>query len=157
MAVVIIDGRVKVYWLTACAAVAAPTQAELNAGTALQGLITPDGLVINPSTGKVDTSNLASKFTTTRAGRRAFDISITFHHDSVTDTAYLLTPYQANGFIAVRRGTDATIAWAAADKAEVYPVEALEPNQEDPKPDGVWDFMVEFCLTADPSTRAVVV
>ena len=33
MAVVIMDGRVRVSWLTACSNVNAPTVAELNAGT----------------------------------------------------------------------------------------------------------------------------
>lgn len=156
MAVVVIDGRVKVTWASAIASIAAPTTAELNAGTALQGYITPDGLEITPTTGAVDTSNLGSKFTTNRAGRRKFDVSITFHHDSPTDTPYNLFPYQTNGYLVVRRGTDATTAWAASDKVEVYPLECGEAAQEKPAVDSTWDFMTPFFLTTDPNTRAVV-
>jgi len=156
MTVVIIDGRVKVTWATAIANVAAPTVAELNAGTALQGYITPDGLDITPSTGKVDISNLGSKYTTNRAGRRAFDVTIKFHHDSPTDTPYNLFPYNTDGFLIVRRGVDATTAWGSGDKVEVYPINTGEAMQEKPAPDGTWDFSSPMFVSNDPNTRAVV-
>jgi hypothetical protein len=156
MSVVIIDGRVKVTWCTSIASVAAPTTTELNAGTALQNFITPDGLDIAASTGKVKTSNLGSTFTTNKAGRRAFDIKITFHHDSGTDTAWLLVPYNTDGFLVVRRGILATTAWASSDKVAVYPVNTAEPDEVKPAEDSTWDFMVEMFLSADPNTRAVV-
>lgn len=156
MSVVIIDGRVRVTACTAIANIAAPTVAELNAGTALQGFITPDGLVITPSTGKVDVSNLGSKFTTNPAGRRAFDISVKFHHDSPTDTPFNLLPYNTDTNIVVRRGVDATTAWTVADKVEVYPVNTGEAIQEVPKPDGTWDFTSPMFVSLDPNTRAVV-
>jgi hypothetical protein len=156
MSVVIIDGRVKVTWATAVANIAAPTVAELNAGTALQGLITPDGLKIDAKTGKVNSSNLGSKTTTYKAGRKEYDVSLTFHHDSPTDTAYNVFTYRAAGYLVVRRGVDATTAWTVADKVEVYPLEAAEPNQENPAPDSTWDFETEFFLTADENTHAVV-
>lgn len=156
MTVVIIDGRVKVTWCTAISNIATPTTTELNAGTALQSFITPDGLDITPSTGKVDTSNLGSKYTTNRAGRRAFDITIKFHHDSPTDTPWNLLPYNTDGFLVVRRGTDATTAWATSDKVEVYPINTGEPMQEKPQPDGTYDFSSPMFVSNDPNTRAVV-
>lgn len=156
MAVVIIDGRVKVTWCTAISNIAAPTTTELNAGTALQSYITPDGLDIGSSTGKVDTSNLGSTFTTTKAGRRGFDISIKFHHNSPTDTPYNLFPYNTDGYLVVRRGTDAATAWASSDKIEVYPCNTGEAMQEKPAPDGTWDFTIPMYVSADPNTRAVV-
>lgn len=156
MTVVPIDGKVRVSWLTACANIQAPTVAELNAGTALEGFITPDGLNITPSTGKVAAGNLGSTFSAERIGRRAFAISIKFHHNSPTDTAWNLLPYRTSGFIAVRRGIDKATAYAATQKAEVYPVESGEPAEEPPQPDGTWDFTVEFALTDDAATRAVI-
>lgn len=156
MSVVVIDGRVKVAWCTAIASIAAPTTAELNAGTALQTLIRPDGLEVTPATGAVDSSNLGSKFTTEKAGRRKFAVQIGFHHDSPTDTAYNLFVYGASGYIVIRRGTDATTAWASSDKVEVYPVECGEAMQEKPAVDTNWDFTTPFFLNADPNTRAVV-
>lgn len=156
MAVVPIDGKVRVTWCNAVANVASPTTAELNGGTALEGFITPDGLNIGASTGTVDTSNLGSTFTTGRAGRRSFDISLKFHHDSPTDTPFNLLPYRTSGVLVVRRGIDKTTAWTAAQRAEVYPVETQEPSEEPPGPDGSWDFTVPMVVTSDPNTRATV-
>lgn len=156
MAVVIIDGRVRVSWLTAVANLAAPTTTELNAGTALEDKITPDGLNIAASTNGVDVSNLKSTFTTMRAGRRAFDVSVTFHHDDTSDTAYNLFIYRTTGFLAVRRGIDATTAWTSTQKLEIYPLDTGERSEVPPKPDGTWDMVVPFFLMADPNTRAVV-
>lgn len=157
MGAVIIDGRVRVTFAVTIANVGLPTVAELNAGTALQTYITPDGLDIGMDTGGVDNSNLASKFTTNRAGRKKPGISITFHHEGPgSDVPYLLLPYQAVGFIIVRRGTDSTIAWTVADKVEVYPVDCGESVQTKPAPDSTWDFTVPMFVMADPNTRAVV-
>lgn len=156
MAVVIIDGRVRVTWATSIANTAAPTVAELNAGTALESFITPDGLDIGMDTGAVDTSNLKSTFTTNKAGRKKPSISVTMHHDSPTDTPYNLLPYRTNGYLVVRRGVDATTAWTVADKVEVYPAESGEAVQVKPGPDSVWDFTSPLFVTADPQTRAVV-
>jgi hypothetical protein len=156
MSVVIIDGRVRVQFCTAIATIGAPTTTELNAGTSLELLITPDGLDINVGTNKVDTSNLGSTFTTNRAGRKTPEITVTFHHDSPTDTAWNLLPYRTVGFLVVRRGIDRTTAYATGDKLGVYPVESGEGNEVKPKPDGTWDFMIPLFVTADPNQRAVV-
>jgi hypothetical protein len=156
MAVVIIDGRVRVSWLTAVSNIAAPTTTELNAGTALEDKINPDGLNISASTNGVDISNLKSTFTTQRAGRRAFDVSITGHHDDTSDTLYNLFIYRTTGFLAVRRGVDATTAWTSTQKLEIYPLDTGERTEVPPKPDGTWDLTIPFFLMADPNTRAVV-
>lgn len=156
MSVVIIDGRVRVTFATSISNVAAPTVAELNAGTNITSYITPDGLDIGMETGGVDTSNLASTFTTMRAGRKKPGISITFHHDSPTDTPYNLFPYRTTGYIIVRRGVDTTTANATSDKCEVYPVESGEATQAKPSVDATWDFTIPFFVMSDPNTRAVV-
>lgn len=156
MSVVIIDGRVRVTFATAISNIAAPTTTELNAGTALEGFITPDGLDIGMDTGGVDVSVLKSTFTAKRAGRKNPSISVKCHHDSPTDTPYLLLIYRATGFLVVRRGVDATTAWATNDKVEVYPVECGEAMQEKPTVDGTWDFTSPLFVSTDPNTRAVV-
>jgi hypothetical protein len=156
MAVVPIDGNVRVSWLNACANINLPTAAELNAGTALEGFITPDGLNLSASTGTVDTSNLGSTFTTGRAGRRSYDISLKFHHDSPTDTPFNLLPYRTSGFLAVRRGIAKATAWTASQRVEIYPVETMQESEETPGPDGTWDFTTAMVLTSDAQPRAVV-
>jgi hypothetical protein len=157
MAAVPIDGRVRVTNCASIANIAAPTVAELNAGTAIEGYILPDGLDIDVETGTVNLSNLGSTFTNEGAGRRKPTVNISFHHEGPgSDVPYLLYPFRTNAFIVVRRGTDRTIAWTIADKVEVYPVQAGEAKQTKPAVDGTWDFTIPFKVSADPNTRAVV-
>lgn len=147
MSVVIIDGRVRVSFLTAVATLGSPTTTELNAGTALETFITPTGLTITPTTGAVDVSNLGSKANAERAGRVKYQIKLTLHHDGGTDTAWNLLPYRTNGFLAVRRGIDRTVAWTSTQALEMYAIETGEPDQVDPAPSGVWDFIIDCFLT----------
>src|SRR4029453_11987002 len=163
MSVVIMDGRARVYWLTACANIALPTVAELNAGTDLTGYITPDGLDISMSTGKVNVGNVGSTYTTNRAGRPEPDLSVTYHHDTPTDTPWTLVLYRATGFLAVRKGLDKTTAWTIGQGTggstgivQMYPVEAGDYNDGKPAPDTSWDFTVPLMVYLEPNTRAVV-
>ena len=166
MSVVIMDGRVRVYWLTACANIALPTVAELNAGTNLGQYITPDGLDIGMSTGKVNVGNVTSTFTLNRVGRRNPTINLTLHHDATsgsTDPAWNLLTYRNLGFLAVRLGVDSTTAWTSGQGAggttgslEMYPVECSEYEGVKPAPDTSWDFSVELSVYLDPNKRAVV-
>lgn len=157
MTTIIIDGRVTVSWLTAVANINAPTVAELNAGTRLEGFITPDGLDISTDTSGVDNSNLGSNFTTNRAGRRKPAVSITYHHQTPVDTPYNLFPYRTLGYLAVRRsGIDKTTPYASGQPLKIYPLEAGESNDSKPAPDSNDDFTVPYFVTDDPATRAVV-
>jgi hypothetical protein len=101
MSVVIMDGRVRVYWLTATPAnLALPTAAELNAGTNIGVYIRPDGLDISMDTGEVDVGNVTSTFTLLRVGRRKPTVMLGFHHDATTgstDPAWTLLLYRATG------------------------------------------------------------
>jgi hypothetical protein len=167
MSVVIMDGRVRVYWLTAIPAnLALPTVAELNAGLDFTPFVTPDGLDISWTTGKVNVGNVGSTFGLNRVGRREPDISVTFHHDQSTgsaDLAWSTTIYRALGVLVVRTGVDKATAWTVGQGAggltgqvEVYPVEAGEGNRQKPAPDTSWDFTVPLTVYLDPSTRSVV-
>jgi len=166
MSVVIIDGRVRVYWLTACSNIALPSVAELNAGTNLTSYINPDGLDIGNTTGKVNVGNVGSTFTLERMGRRNPTVSLTCHHDATTgstDPAWNLLVYRATGFLAVRMGVDTTTAWTIGQGAggttgsvEMFPVECGEYMNVKPQPDGSWDFTVDLGVYLDPNKRAVV-
>lgn len=150
------DGNVRVSFLTACSNIAAPTTTELNAGTALESFITPDGLDITASTAAVDTSALVSTFNTQSAGRRSFSPKLTFKRSTPTDTMLNLFPYRTAGFIVVRRTLAAATAWATGQKCEVYPIQTGEPSLMKPAPNEVQKFDSDFFLTADPNTTATV-
>lgn len=158
MAVVPIDGRVAVGWATSIATIASPTVTELTTGsTRLETLITPDGLEITPATGNVDVSNLGSVNFADRAGRIKWGIKITFHHDGTTDTAWNLFPYRTAGYLWVRRGIDRATTPASTQKLAVFACETGEPDETDPQPDGVWDFVSDFFVNENGyNTRAVV-
>lgn len=156
MAVVIIDGRVRVTFATAIANIAAPTVSELNAGTALEGYMTPDGLDISVATSAVDVSNLASTVSAERAGRRKPSIMLKFHHDDVSDVGWNLLPYRTNGFLAVRLGIDRATAYASTQRIKVYAIETGEPSDDPVKPDGTWDFSVQTFTPSDFNQRAVI-
>jgi hypothetical protein len=163
MSVVIMDGRIRVYWLTACANIAAPTTTELNAGTDLTGYITPDGLDIGMDTGRVDVGNVGSTFTLERMGRKKPAITLTLHHDSPTDTPWATLIYRATGFLSVRKGIDKATAWATGQGGggsvgilQMFPVECGEYTEMKPAPDTSWDFTVPLGVYLDPNTRAVV-
>lgn len=154
MADLLSDGNVRVTFAVTIANIAAPTTAELNAGTALEGLITPDGLDIASTTAAVDTSSLNSTFTTQAAGRRSYDIKLTFKRQTPTDTALNLFPYRTVGFLVVRRTIAASSAWAASQKVESYPIQTGEASLIKPAANEVQKFESIFFLTADANTTA---
>lgn len=166
MSVVIMDGRVRVYWLTACANILLPTTAELNAGTDITAYVRPDGLDISMDTGSVDVGNVGSTFTLMRVGRRNPKVQLGMHHDATagsTDPAWNLLVYRATGFLAVRTGIDKATAWASGQGAggttgalQVIPLEVGEFSPSKPAPDTAWDFDVPVNVYLDPAWRAVV-
>jgi hypothetical protein len=166
MSVVIMDGRVLVYWLTACSNILLPTTAELNAGTNLTTYIRPDGLDIGMDTGTVDVGNVGSTFTLMRVGRRKPTVQLGLHHDATsgsTDPAWNLLVYRAVGFLAVRQGVPTATAWTTGQGAggttgalQVIPVEVGEFTPSKPGPDTSWDFDVPLTVYLDPAWRAVV-
>lgn len=166
MSVVIMDGRVRAYWMTACANILLPTAAELNAGTDLTGYIRPDGLDISMDTGSVDVGNVGSTFTLERVGRRKPTVALGLHHDATTgstDPAWNLLVYRVTGYLAVRTGIDKATAWTTGQGAggttgalQVIPLEVGEYSPSKPGPDTAWDFDVPVKVYLEPSWRSVV-
>lgn len=157
MADITVDGRVKVYLLTAIAVQAAPTTAELNAGTQIDGLLTPDGLQgFEPDTADVDNSALNSTFTTTTSGRAAFsNTALRLKKQSGTDTLYNAWPRDTAGFVVIRRdGTLASVAWGAGQKVEVYPIITGETKNLAPAANEVQKYELPVKITATPTIRA---
>lgn len=150
------DGNYRAWWVPSIATPSAPTTTELNAGTALEPYITPGGLSIKATTAAVDTSSLASTFTTSAAGRRSFDIQIEMKRQTPTDVAYNLLPWRTSGYFVVRRTLATATAWASTQPVEVYPVQVGEPDQAVPAMNEVQKFTATMFVTSDPSTRAVI-
>jgi hypothetical protein len=158
MADIIIDGKVKVWSVPTISNIAAPTTSELNAGSALEGIMTPDGLVgFGPETAEVDVSSLASTFDTRQPGRASFSgTMLRLKKQSGTDTIYNTLVYGYATNVVVRRGITSTTAWASSDKVEVYPVVCGEVRNLDPEPNSVQKYEVKTLVATQPNLRATV-
>lgn len=158
MADVISDGKIKIAWATSIANINAPTAAELTAAQDFTLRVTPDGLNISPETADVDNSNIASTFSTNRAGRRGFTVEVTFKRGTTPsdDLPYTTLSYGTVGFLVVRRILAYTTAFAAAQTVEVFPIECGEPQMIPPAPNEVSKFMSPMKVTDEPNTRATV-
>lgn len=152
------DGRIRIYSVPAIANILAPTVAELNAGTQLDGLMTPDGLVgFEPDTGDVDNSKINSTFTTTTAGRASFSgTMLRLIKQTGTDVVYntLVEYYQTN--IVIRRDVASATAWTVGDKVEVYPVQCGFVRNIAPEANAVHKYEIPTKITAQPALRATV-
>lgn len=158
MADLISDGKTKVAWATAISSVSAPTVAELTAAQDFTTRVTPDGLKTDASTESVDTSSLASTFTTSEAGRRGYDIEVTFKRgDTPTEDAPWATlKYKTYGFLIVRRGVAYDTAFSADQEIEVYPVVCGERQSAAPAANEVSKFVSPMMLREEPDTAALV-
>jgi hypothetical protein len=155
---IIVDGRTKVYLVPAVSNIAAPTTTELNAGTSIEGLMTPDGLIgFEPTTADVDNSALNSQFDTLLPGRASFSgTTVRLKKQSGTDLVYNAYPRDIVVFVAIRRGTLASIAWASGDKVEIYPAQTGEPRNLPPAANEVQKYEIPLKITSTPNTRATV-
>lgn len=151
-----VDGNIRVSFVPSIANIHSPTTTELNAGTALETYITPTGLQRKAATASVDTSSVASTFTTQVPGRRSFTITVEFKRQTPTDVAYVLLPFRTSGFLVVRTTLAAATAYATSQVVEVYPVTTGEPELTPPAMNEVAKFVSSMMVTSDPDTRAVI-
>jgi hypothetical protein len=126
MAAIIMDGKFKIWLTVTIANIAAPTVAELNAGITIGPFLTGDGLVgFAPDTQEVDVTPINSPYGLKRGG--SADLSGTmlrFMAQYPTDTIKtLLTVGYLTHLVVRRDGTAETVAWAASQKVEVWPIE----------------------------------
>lgn len=158
MADIIADGKTRVAFVTSIANIAAPTTTELNAGLLLQSLLTADGLGgFQPSTAKVDTSSLASTFSTAKNGRTSFDSPmLTLKRQDTGDTAYTTLIRGATGFIVVRSSVTESTAWTSTQVIRVYPVECGEVQHVDLEANAIERYQVPLTITSTPNLRSAV-
>lgn len=156
MSDLLVDGNVKISFCTSIGNIHAPTAAELNGGTSLEGVITPTGYKNKPATAPVDVSSLASTFTTQAVGRRSFAITLELKRQTPTDPVYAMLTYKATGYLVVRKTLAATTAFATGQVVEVYPVMCGQREENDPAPNEVQKYVSPMMVTSDPDDSAVV-
>lgn len=160
MADIIVDGMTRVAFVPTIANIAAPTVAELNAGTLLQSTLVPTGLEgFENSTADVDNTSLASTFDTKLPGRQSFSgTGLVLKKQDGTDTVFnLMSVPNTNGFIAVRDGILEATGWVAAQKVEVYPIRtAAHSMMGRGEANSVLRYRVPTPISAKPELKAVV-
>lgn len=160
MADIIVDGMTRVAFVPTIANIAAPTVAELNAGTLLQATLVPTGLEgFENSTAEVDNTSLASTFDTKLPGRQSFSgTGLVLKKQDGTDTVFnLLSVPNTNGFIVIRDGVPESQAWAAGDKVEDYPIRtAAHSMLGRGEANSVLRYRVPTPIKEKPNLKAVV-
>src|SRR3954466_1131369 len=158
MADIITDGKTKVYLVPSVSNIAAPTTGELNAGTSIEGIMTPDGLVgFEPTTADVDNSALNSTFDTLLPGRSSFSGTLVrLKKQAGVDAVYNAYPRDTVVYVAIRRGTLSTIAWASGDKVEIYPAQTGERRNLAPAANEIQKWEMPLKITTTPNLVATV-
>lgn len=147
----------RVDWVPTITNIAAPTVAQLNAGTELSTFLTKDGLQTPNSQNMVDNGTLADRFDAQGAGTYGGSVTLKARRkNDGTDAAWNLFAWKEQGYIVVRRGLAYDAAWAAAQEVEVYPAESHEPVMDNTATNANQTFTVAMAVTAQPDLRAVV-
>jgi hypothetical protein len=110
-------GFTKIYWCPAIANIAAPTRAELNAGTDLSPQVM-DGSGFTVSSDQIDAPDMGSRFTSKIGGAiTADDSSLTMYASKTGLDARQLMPQDQLGFIVILYYGD-----VPGQKMDVWPV-----------------------------------
>lgn len=153
------DGRTRVAWVPAVNALAAPSTAEINAGTELTTALTADGLVgFTPDTGDVDSTEVLGRYRTTVPGRAAFSGTLLRlkKQAAAGDATYDLLAWGTFGYVVVRRDYAVATAWANGQRVEVYPAECGEVRNLPPEANSVHRYEVPLFLWDAPALRGSV-
>lgn len=151
------DGFTKASFVPTIVDVDAPTVAELEAGVPLEGVLTADGLSISTDTATIDTSKLNSTGNSETIGRDSYTISVTYvrgDHTAATDVAEALVR-GAQGYLVRRLNKVSSLAWAAADQVEVYPVICKRPNVAPSAPNTLQTASVGMGVTDATKVRGI--
>src|SRR5215207_298705 len=147
---------VRVQVVNSIANIAAPTVAELNAGTHITGFLTKDGVTTPADQNNVDVGTLADTFNAQVPGTFGGAIEMTGIRNNTADTLWNLITYGLTTNVVVRRGVSTAAAWAAAQKVEVYPVVFHEPVPQQTGGDEASRFSISAPVNAQPNLKATV-
>jgi len=158
MADVVIDGYINVSLVPTIPNIAAPVAATIIAGSAIELLLTQDGLGgFASTTNWVNNSALGSTFDTQLPGTVAYaDLSLTFKWQSGTDTMWSLLTFGYQTNVVIRRRVLRATAFTAGQSVEVYPVTVGQFTPAPYERNSLARFSVPLGLSSEPNLRAVV-
>lgn len=158
MARYVFEGYTRVWWVTTISDIAAPTVAEIAAGTELSAFIAKDGVKPGTQQNMVDNATINETFDSQLVGSWGGEFELTMFRDSVAadDDAWTLCVHGTNGFIVVRYGIAAATAVAAAQKVQVWPAQMHQPVVQASASNEQVRFVEKFGITSAPNLNAAV-
>jgi len=156
------DGNVKVAWVVTIANTAAPTAAELTAGSVvdLSCYLTADGFTPALDEQVIVDQRLCDTATFEKPGRATRSLNIRWIDNSNTALANLalttLIP-GTSGFIVVRRGMAYATAFATTQKVDVWPTTCGQYGDEPPEANSVLKVAQKMFITDAVQLRKAVV
>ncbi len=155
MSRIVFEENFHVYWLdTSPVNPAAPTVAEITAGTEITAFIPKDGFSPGTSNSRVAAGDLSTGFDAEIMGSHGAQLSVTAYMDDTANTAY--------DTFGVRGATGAIVAcWKAASAVSepcfVWPdIEAGSPVLPNTAANERQTFTAEFAVRAEPNYHAAV-
>lgn len=158
MADMLADGNVKVTYVPVIANKAAPTVAELTAGTDLQCLITSDGLQVSVNEDVISIPKLCETTNSEAPGRATFQVTLTLVRKTVVaeDDAWTTLLRNTAGFLVMRYGLAHDTAYAASQEVQVFPGKAGERRPQPVEANGAVKFQSQWYVGEQPDLDAVV-
>lgn len=156
MADIVVDGNVRISWVSTISNTAAPTTAELGAGVALESFLMADGVEWGTESGEVETSPLNSTQNTALVGRRTDSISLTMKQQGKTAAPWTTFASTPSGYLVIRRAVAAATAWTATQKVTVAPCQAGFRSEVNPAANSLDKFTVKFAITGPVVDTATV-
>lgn len=152
------DGNIKLYYVPTIANIAAPTVAELDAGTSLECLVTADGLAVSVDEEVVSIPKLCETNTSQAPGRATYGITLTIARQDTEaeDVGWTTLLRGTAGYLVMRYGVDHEQAWAADDKVQVFPVKFGERRPQQPEANGATLFQSQAYVGKEPELDGVV-
>jgi hypothetical protein len=146
------------WWVSAISNIAAPTAAEVNAGTNLTSFVTKDGLKYGVQNNMVSIAAIDTAFDAEVIGSYGVKFSVDFLRDDTTDTAWTtLVTRKTNGFFVVRiRGALPTAVAATGQKLMVFPSQTGQLIPNNSAANEKQKFTCEFAVTSTPNLNSAV-
>lgn len=151
MARIVFEEKYQIHWLPACASIAAPTQAEITAGTEITSFVPKDGVNIGTSNNRVSTADISTKFDSEIMGSYGNSLSLKCFKDDATDTAWDLLLKDAVGFLVIAPYGST----AATEVGYVFPVQCGQPELPTSAANERQTFTSPMAVTSTPDMRAV--
>ena len=156
---IVVDGKVRVYWVTSISNIAAPTVAELNAGLSLTSQLTRDGLIgFKVGTNTVDVAGLDAEFDNRDVGTGSIEDPMLRLKKATlgADTIYSTLVYGLAGHVVIRPYIAQATAWTIAQVCRVYPVTCGYRQDMEHEPNTVFRYEIPTPVRSDPELDAVV-